>query len=92
MLKLSVIEANGQRKLVLEGKLVSPWTEEVESAWHRAQEHLGGRKLVVDLTNLTLISRDGENTIFNLMRKGARFTCGGVLTKHLLRQLAQRCR
>jgi hypothetical protein len=47
---------------------------------------------VVDLTNVTLIGPEGENTLLNLMRDGARFTCGGVLTKHLLKQLARRCR
>ena len=92
MFKLSTVETNGQRKLVLEGKLVRPWTEEVERAWQRAQEHPKGRELVVDLTNVTLIGPDGENTLLNLMRGGARFTCGGVLTKHLLKQLARRCR
>jgi hypothetical protein len=92
MFKLSTVETNGQRKLVVEGKLVRPWTEEVESAWRRTREHLKGRELVVDLTNVTLIGPDGENTLLNLMRDGARFTCGGVLTKHLLKQLARRCR
>jgi len=92
MFKLSMIETNGQRKLVVEGKLVAPWTAEVESAWRRAQEDLHGRKLLVDITNVTLISREGEATLFNLMQDGASFTSGGVLTKHLLRQLARRCR
>jgi hypothetical protein len=92
MFKLSMLETNGQRKLVLEGKLVSPWSEEVESAWRDARQHLEGRKLIVDLTNVTLIGQDGENTLLNLMRDGARFTGCGVLTKHLLKQLARRCR
>ncbi|HXW90141.1 MAG TPA: hypothetical protein VEK33_06305 [Terriglobales bacterium] len=92
MFKLSMVDTNGQRRLVLEGKLISPWTQEVESTWLRAREQLAGRKLVVDLTNVTLIGRDGENTLLNLMRDGARFTGCGVLTKHLLRQLARRCR
>ncbi len=92
MFRLSTLETNGQRKLVLEGKLVSPWTQEVESAWRQAQEHLEGRKLIVDLTNVTLIGHDGENTLMNLMREGARFTGCGVLTRHLLKQLARRCR
>jgi hypothetical protein len=92
MFKLSMIETHGWRKLVVEGKLVAPWTQEVERAWRSAQEHLEGRKLVVDLRNVTLISRDGENTLFNLMQEGARFSCGGVLTKHLLKCLARRCR
>lgn len=92
MFKLSMVERNGQRRLVLEGRLISPWTQEVENAWQHAREHLEGRNLVVDLTNVTLIGRDGENTLLNLMRDGARFIGCGVLTKHLLKQLARRCR
>jgi hypothetical protein len=92
MFKLSTVETGAQRRLVLEGKLVLPWTEEVESVWRHAQEGLEGRELVVDLTNLTLIGPDGENTLLKLMRDGARFTCGGVLTKHLVKHLARRCR
>jgi hypothetical protein len=92
MFRISIVETDGQRRLVLEGKLISPWTADVESAWRNAAEHLQGRKLVVDLTNLTLISRDGENTLFKLMSDGAKFSCGDVLTKHVLKQLARRCR
>ena len=87
-----MVETNGQRRLVLEGRLVAPWTNELESAWRSAQETLEGRKLIVDLSNVTLISRDGEATLFNLMRDGAKFTGCGVLTKHMLKQLARRCR
>jgi len=92
MFKVSTVETPGWRKLVLEGTLVAPWTQEVESAWRSAREHLEGRRLVVDLRNVTLISGDGENTLFTLMCDGAKFTRGGVLTKHLLRTLARRCR
>jgi hypothetical protein len=92
MFKISISETEGQRRLVLEGKLVPPWTAEVESAWRSAGEQLRGRKLVIDLKDVTVISPEGENTLFGLMREGAKFSCGGVLTKHVLRQLARRCR
>lgn len=92
MFRLSLLDTNGQRRLVLEGKLTAPWTKEVESAWQRAQQNLEGRKLIIDLTNVTLIGLDGEKTLLNLMRDGARFTGCGVLTKHTLKQLARRCR
>ena len=49
-----------------------------------------GRKLVVDLRNLTTISHEGEDAIFDLMKEGARFSCGNVLTNHVLKQLAQK--
>ena len=92
MFKISIVETEGQRRLVLEGTLVRPWTAEVETAWRNAGRQLEGRKLIIDLTNVTRISQDGENTLFKLMSNGARFSCGDVLTKHVLKQLAQRCR
>jgi hypothetical protein len=92
MFKISIVEERGRRRLMLEGRLVRPWTAEVESAWKTAGEDLQGRKLVVDLTNVTHIGADGESTLFQLMRDGAKFSCRGVLTKHVLRELARRCR
>ena len=92
MFKISIVEERSQRRLMLEGKLIRPWTEEVTSAWQTAGEDLQGRKLIVDLTNVTYISADGETTLIKLMRDGAKFSCRGVLTKHVLKQLARRCR
>jgi hypothetical protein len=92
MFKISIVETHGQRRLILEGKLISPWTAEVETAWKMAGQQLQGRKLVIDLANVTLISPDGENILLKLMSDGAKFSCGGVLTKHVLRKLARRCR
>jgi hypothetical protein len=91
MFKISIVETHSQRRLVLEGTLIRPWTAEVESAWKSAGEKLQGRKLVVDLTNVILINPDGEETLFKLMREGAKFASGDVFTKHLLKRLAQRC-
>jgi hypothetical protein len=92
MFKISIVENQNQRRLVVEGKLISPWTAEMEDAWRNAAQDLQGRKLIVDLTNVTLIGPDGENTLFRLMKEGAKFSCCGVLTRHVLRQLARRSR
>jgi anti-anti-sigma regulatory factor len=92
MFKLSIVEAHGRQRVVVEGKLISPWAAEVETAWRTAEAQSQGREPVIDLTNVTFISADGEEALLKLMRDGARFSCGGVLTKHVLRQLARRCR
>lgn len=92
MLRISIAETHSLRRLILEGTLVHPWTAEVERAWTRAEERLEGRKLVVDLSNVTLINRDGEDTLLKLMRNGAKFSGRDVLTKHVLKQLSRRCR
>jgi hypothetical protein len=90
MLKISIVETQGMRRLVLEGKLLRPWTDEVERAWKNAGEHLGGRKLVVDLANVTLIGPEGESVLLALIQSGAKFSCEGVFTKHLLSELTRR--
>jgi len=92
MFKISFVDTPGQRKLVLEGRLVSPWTAEVLAAWKQASEHLDGRNLTVDLTNVTLISPEGEEILSELMRDGAKFSCGGVMTKHVVQQLSRKHR
>jgi hypothetical protein len=63
----------------------------LRKTWSSAGNALEGRGLVIDLTNATVISREGENAIFDLMKEGAKFSCGGVLTRHVLKELARRC-
>lgn len=91
MFRMSIVEAHGQRKLILEGKLTPQWSAEVESAWNNAGEDAQGRKPLIDLANVTFISPDAQDTLFKLMRQGARFSCRDVLTKHVLKQLARKC-
>ena len=90
MLRISVIDSRTQRRLVLEGKLIAPWVAELRSAWTAANGKIEGRTLVVDLENVTVISQEGENALLELMSKGAKFRCSGVLTKHVIQELRRR--
>ncbi len=91
MLKISIIDTESERRLVVEGKLIEPWVAELKNAWKDAITDLQERKLVIDLSNATVISREGEEAIFQLMSEGAKFACCGVLTKYVLKRLAHRC-
>ena len=90
MLKISIVDTHRLRRIVLEGKLLRPWTDEVERSWRSAGEDLGDRGLVIDLENVTLISPEGENVLVKLIRAGAKFSCEGVFNKHLLKELTRR--
>ena len=92
MLRISTIDSRVQRRLVLEGKLVEPWLGELRDVCRKAQETLEGRKLVIDLTGVTVIGCEAESTLSELILQGAKFSCGGVLFKHVLKRLARRCR
>jgi hypothetical protein len=91
MFRISTIETQRERRLVVEGTLVSPWVAELRSTWSSAGSSLEGRKLVIDLRNATAIDMEGEAAILELMKEGAKFCCSGVLTKHVLKRAAHRC-
>jgi hypothetical protein len=86
MFKISIVDTRLQRRLVVEGTLIGAWVAELRTSWRNACLESGGRKLVVDLRDLTTISREGEDAIFDLIKEGAKFSCGNVLTKHVLKQ------
>ena len=92
MLKISVIDGRRKRRLILEGKLVAPWTAELKVACDRARENLDGRDFVVDVKQLTAINQEGENLLLELMNDGIKFRSDGVFTKQILKQLARKRR
>lgn len=91
MLRISTIDTRSERRLVVEGKLIEPWVAELKLSWGTANQNLEGRKLVVDLSNATVISREGEVALEELMHEGARFSCCGVLNKYLVKRMTHRC-
>ena len=92
MLRISRVDTRGQRRLIVEGKLIPPWTAELRTAYEDAKSDLEGRELVVDLKNLTIISREGEDLVIQLMNQGVQFRRGGLFARLLLRQLSDRAR
>jgi len=92
MLRISTIDTRFQRRLILEGKLVEPWLGELREVCRNANETLEGRKLVIDLTDVTVIGCEAESTLSELIEQGAKFSCGGILIKHVLKRLARQCR
>jgi hypothetical protein len=91
MFKISIVDTRAQRKLVVEGKLSEPWVGELCAAWKNANRDLDGRKLLIDVSSVTVISREGEDAIFNMMKEGAKFSCGSICTRYLLKRLARKC-
>lgn len=89
MFKISIVDTPSQRKLVVEGRLSEPWVGELPTTWRNARRDLDGRGLVIDLSSLTVISREGEDAIFDLMKQGAKFCCAGILNRHVLKRLAR---
>jgi len=93
MLKITAIDNEHQRTLVLEGRLVDPWVSELERTWNEAQMSNPPRLIVVDMKDVTAISQGGENLLLQMMAGGATFNCcRGVLTKRVVQRLKRRCK
>jgi anti-anti-sigma regulatory factor len=75
MFKISIVDTPAQRRLVVEGKLSDPWVTELRTTCRSAMRDLEERKLVIDLSSLTVISREGQDAIVDLMKKGAKCSC-----------------
>jgi len=87
MLRISIVENPRRCRLVVEGRLIAPWTAELATACEKARADLHGRELIVDLRSLTAISAEGESVLLQLMSKKVKFRCG-VYMKEVLRRLA----
>jgi anti-anti-sigma regulatory factor len=92
MLKISIIENGSKCQVVLEGKLVAPWTKELNDAVLSAAADSDHLELVIDLRSVTSISADGEDLLLTLMDKGARFRASGVFMRQVLKNLSRRSR
>jgi anti-anti-sigma regulatory factor len=92
MLKISIVDNRSQRRLVLEGKLTAPWAAELRGAYDNATVDLGGRQLLLDVKNVTVIGDEGETVLLELMNEGVKFRCCGVFTKLILKRIARRRR
>jgi hypothetical protein len=91
MLRISVVDSTRRCRLVVEGKLIAPWTAELATACERAKADLHGRELILDLRSLTTISAEGEKVLLQLMNEKVKFRCG-VFMKEVLRRLASTSR
>jgi len=92
MLKISTIDTDHKRQMVLEGKLVAPWTSELKNLGQLALANSDHRDFIIDLRNVTSLSAEGEDVLLVLMDQGARFRASGVFMRQVLKHLSRRSR
>ncbi len=70
MLRITVERGSESATLKLEGKIVAPWTEELERTW-RGMSLSPAESLVVDLGGVTWVDAQGKNVLAKMYRAGA---------------------
>jgi len=92
MLKVSIVDSGAERRLVLEGELISSSLINLRIAWLKACSGRQGRRIVLVFKQVTHISAEGEAALWVLMNRGVRISSGEAQAKHVLQQLIRKDR
>jgi ABC-type transporter Mla MlaB component len=92
MMRITVLDAETEQRLMVEGELAEPWVAELESAWERARQDAGRRPILIDVSGVTRIDRKGEAALVAIVAEGAWLTAKGVYWEYVLKQLMNKAR
>jgi hypothetical protein len=87
VLRISIEQNEGALSLVVEGRLVGPWVEELRKV---SSEHVGlPTPLILDLSGLTAMDDAGHALLDGLRQRGATLLCSDVMNQYLVEQMAR---
>jgi len=87
MLKISFSETPAEERWILDGLLTDPWVHQFRACWKKSHRTDVQRDCIVDLNEVTFIDKCGERLLRLLAKDGAKFTTGGIYTRHILERL-----
>jgi ABC-type transporter Mla MlaB component len=90
MLRITVKEKGSEQRWTLQGRLTRECVAELVSNWRAARIRPSAGNRIVDLNEITVIDRSGEQVLSMMIAEGARFVATGLYTKHLLEALHKR--
>ncbi len=94
MIKIQTQELEDQVILQVEGRLAGAYVPELESSWQAARTSQPGRKISVDLKNVTCVDRAGRYLLQLMHSNGVGFLRPGLAIQDILQEVAeqQECR
>jgi hypothetical protein len=84
MLRIDTIENASAVTLTLHGRLFGPWVPLLETLWRSTEGELDGRKMAVDLTDVTAIDGAGRYLLRLMEAKSVTLEGGGMGIRALL--------
>ncbi len=89
MLKITVQKdpQTGSASLLLEGRLIGAWVDELERSWKELGADMHG--LTVDLTAITYIDPKGKALLTELWKAGAKLLATGCCNKSIIEGIKQ---
>jgi len=66
-MRVTVEEGNDEMVIRVEGRLVEPWTAELESAWSTLP--MGSRRVSLDISGMQFADRTGKQILKDIVKK-----------------------
>ena len=92
MFRITVVEGLKEEKWILQGQLTGEFASELSVNWQRSQDRCAELPRVVDLSDVTVIDKTGEEILLMMIHQRATFIATGLYTRHLLEELKGRTR
>ena len=90
MLRITVKEKDSEQRWTLQGRLTKECIDELVCSWRAARTHPSAGTRIVDLNQITVIDKSGEEVLSMMICDGATFVATGLYTRHLLKALRER--
>jgi len=87
MLRIYIHDEVPVTSIVVEGKLVGPWVEELEKCWETVMAAHSRKSMLVDLMHVTFIDSEGRALLTRMRRKGAKLLSSGVLINSIVAEI-----
>jgi outer membrane protein len=90
MLRITIQESAGASTFKLEGKLTGPWVAELEQAWTGSDISAApGRRLTVDLADVTFIDCAGKDLLVRMHESGATLVARSPMNRCIVDEIAR---
>jgi hypothetical protein len=90
MLRITIKENGSEQRWTLQGRLTKECLAELVSNWRADRSGSSAGNRIVDLNEITVIDKSGEEVLSMMIGEGAIFVATGLYTKHLLESLYAR--
>ncbi|HMO84151.1 MAG TPA: hypothetical protein PKC18_04435 [Lacipirellulaceae bacterium] len=89
MLRVTVQRRPRSTTFRLEGRLIGPWLEELDACWGQTLSHEKSPTVVIDLTGVTFVDKDGKAWLSAKGKAGAKFITADCLTKAIVQEITE---
>ena len=89
MMKIQVRQFEDRLILEVEGRLAGAFVPELEHSWTALRDNQPGRKILVDLKNVTCVDRTGRALLQSMHANGVGFLRAGIAIRDILEQIME---